>query len=312
MKHRLPLLFLAVLLAFSRPLAAAAAEPQVVVSIKPIHSLVAGLMAGIAEPHLLIAGGGSPHGYSLRPSEARALNAADLVVWVGPELESFLEKALQSLSGDARNLQLADRMPEMLLPARTGGKWEEHAEAHGEEAGHHGHEFDPHLWLGIPQAKRVVELAEAALIAVDPAHAAAYRSNAALLQKRLAELQAELEQRLASVKEIPYIVFHDAFQYFENTFQLNAVAAITLDPERKPGIRRILEIREQIRRLDARCVFSEPQFEPRLIRTVVENTGAATGTLDPVGAELAAGPDAYFTLMRNLATNLVTGLSQQD
>lgn len=310
MPHRFPLLLSIALLVFFNSSSAAAGPPRVVVSIKPIHSLVANLMVGIGDPDLLIEGGGSPHGYALRPSEARALSEADLVVWVGPELESFLQKALQSLSSDARKLQLAASMPEMLLPARTGGGWTAQADDHAGEAHHHAHDFDPHIWLGLPQARRIAELATNELIAIDPANADRYRANAVTLQKRLQALQTDLELELAQVREIPYVVFHDAFQYFEKTYQLNAVGALTLDPERKPGIRRVLEIREQIRRLKARCVFSEPQFEPRLIQTVVEDTGAATGTLDPVGAELDPGPDAYFTLMHNLATDLSKGLRQ--
>lgn len=311
MPHRFPLLLSIALLVFFSSWSAAADPPRVVVSIKPIHSLVANLMTGIAEPDLLIEGGGSPHGYALRPSEARALSEADLVVWVGPELESFLQKALQSLSSDSRKLQITAGMPEMLLPARTGGGWTEQADEHAGEAHHHAHDFDPHIWLGLPQARRIAELATRELVAIDPANADRYRDNAVTLQKRLQALESELEEKLAPVRDIPYIVFHDAFQYFEKAFRLNAVGALTLDPERKPGIRRVLEIREQIRRLKARCVFSEPQFEPRLVQTVVEDTGAASGTLDPVGAELAAGPDAYFILMRNLATDLSKGLQQK-
>lgn len=311
MQLRFSLLFLAVVLALSSPFSAAAA-PRVVVSIKPIHSLVANLMAGVAEPYLLIEGGGSPHGYSLRPSEARALNAAELVVWVGPELESFLEKSVTSLSSEARQLQLAVSMPDLLLPARTGGDWAEHADDDNGQGLLHAHGFDPHLWLGLPQARRIAELATTALIAIDAEHADQYRANAIQLQKRLDALQTELEEKLGPVRNIPYVVFHDAFQYFEKTFRLNTVGAVTLDPGRKPGIRRILEIRKQIRRLNARCVFSEPQFEPRLIKTVVEGTGTATGTLDPVGAELVPGPDAYFILMDNLAKDLNQGLRQEN
>jgi zinc transport system substrate-binding protein len=284
---------------------------RVVVSIKPIHSLVANIMAGVEPPQLLVRSGGSPHGYALRPSEARALHDAQLVIWVGPELESFLERPLKSLQTEIRQLRLADSLQGVLLPVRAGGHWEKpHGHAHPENDAHAAKDFDPHLWLGPAQAKRIVEVTVAALGDVDPANRDRYRTNGKKLQARLDALQVELAQQLAPVTDIPYIVFHDAYQYFEQAFDLNVVGSVTLDPERSPGIRRILEIRSTIRELGARCVFSEPQFEPRLVATVIEDTAAATGTLDPIGAELPEGPDAYFILMHNLADALVKGLQK--
>lgn len=285
------------------------AAPKVVVSIKPIHSLVANLLAGVGTPTLLVRQGGSPHGYALRPSEARALHQADLVIWVGPELESFLEKPLAS--GKNKQLQLATTMPDLLLPARSGGQWQKQTEHHH----HHDAQakgFDPHLWLGIAQAQQIGEAALAALIDIDPTNRELYQANGAQLKQRLTQLQTELEQQLAPVAHIPYIVFHDAYHYFENSFNLNAVGSVAIDPERRPGLRRILEIRQRIKDLGARCVFSEPQFEPRLVATVLEGTGAATAELDPLGADLSAGPDAYFALMRRMGKALATGLSQTE
>lgn len=292
------------------PSMAAPEAPRVVVSIKPIHSLVSSIMTGIGSPLLLIKGGGSPHGYALRPSEARALNEAQLVVWVGPELESFLAKSLTSLGKQARQLQLTGAMPELLLPIRAGGNWEHHHDHSAEDhvmtpAGG----FDPHLWLGPVQAKRITELAVAALGEIDPANRDRYRANGDRLQLRLDALQAELDRKLAPIRNTPYIVFHDAFQYFEHAFRLNAVGAVALNPARGPGLRRILEIRQTIRELNARCVFSEPQFEPRLVATIIEGTDTTTGVLDPIGATLPEGPDSYFILMNNLAEALIKGLS---
>lgn len=288
-------------------------SPQVVVSIKPVHSLVASIMTGAGSPLLLIKGGGSPHGYALRPSEAQALNQARLIIWVGPELESFLEKSLHSIGKDAQQLRLAESMPDLLLPARAGGSWEKEDDhsAHS-HASHLEEGIDPHLWLGPAQAKRIGALAVAALSEADPANRDLYRSNGEKLQQRLDALQLELAEKLAPVADVPYMVFHDAFQYFEHAFGLNVVGSVTLNPERSPGIRRILEIRNRIKQLGARCVFSEPQFEPRLIATVIEDTGAATGTLDPIGAALPEGADTYFILMRDLADALSEGLARAD
>jgi zinc transport system substrate-binding protein len=296
---------------------ARAAEPQspkVVVSIKPIHSLVAGVMQGVAEPQLLMKGGGSPHGYVLRPSEARSLAEADLVVWVGHELESFLEKPLSTLGRNARQLELSEELESDLLPLRGGGSWEAHDDDHGdrepEPAAHHEEhgEQDQHLWLDPQVAKQIVTKTAAALAEIDPARRELYQKNAARLRERLDGLHAQLKAKLAPVKNVPYVVFHDGYQYFEAAYGLNAVGSVTIDPERRPGAKRIREIREKIKELHARCVFSEPQFESRLVATVIEGTGAKTGVLDPVGVELPAGAESYFQLLNALADNLVAGL----
>lgn len=294
--------------------------PQVVVSIKPLHSLVAGVMLGVGEPQLLVKGGGSPHGYMLRPSEARALANAELVVWVGPQLESFLEKPLATLGRQARQLELAEELKPYLLPLRQGGKWERHqhktekAADHHEPADSHGKdehtENNPHLWLDPLLAIRIVDLTAAALSEIDPANRNQYESNAAQMKIRLTNLHTELKSKLAPVQDVPYIVFHDAYQYFETAFGLNTVGSLTIDPERKPGAKRIIEIRKKISESNARCVFSEPQFEPRLVATVIEGSGARNGILDPLGADLPVGSESYFQLLNNLADNLLEGLGQ--
>jgi len=299
--------------------------PQVVVSIKPLYSLVAGLMQGVGKPQLLIKGGASPHGYSLRPSEAAALADAQLIVWVGPGLEGFLEKTLDSLSPATMQLELSQRLQPYLLPARSGGTWEKHdhhdeaghhhdeAEHHHDEAEHHHDEadlehFDPHIWLSPAMAAKIVVLCEDALIDIDPAHKDEYQANAIQLLERIKNLDSELTRKLAPVKDVPYIVFHAAYQYFETAYGLNAVGSVTISPERKPGVKRVLEIREKIKNLHARCVFSEPQFQSKLVNTIIEGTDTRTGILDPLGADLPADQDAYFVLLKRLADNLYQGL----
>jgi len=293
--------------------AAESRGPNVVVSIKPLHSLVAGVMQGVGEPQLLIKGGGSPHGYVLRPSEARLLTDAQLVVWVGHQLEGFLEKPLSTLGAKARRLELAEELEAVLLPVREGGSWDAHAHGHedhaGQHEGEHG-EYNPHLWLDPLLAKQIVAKTAAVLAEIDPPHRQQYQQNANQLRARLDSLHAQLKTKLAPVQNVPYVVFHDAYQYFEVAYGLNAVGSITIDPERKPGARRIAEIREKIDKLQARCVFSEPQFEPKLVATVIEGTGARTGVLDPLGSELPAGRESYFLLLNALADNLVAGLQK--
>ena len=358
-------------------LAAQAAEaPTVVTSIKPVHSLVASLMTGVGAPHLIVKGGGSPHSYSLKPSDAAALQKARLVFWVGEELEVFLEESIETLAGDAEVVALAEAEGISLLPYREGGPWAEH-EDHGEHAhGEHAHEeheehehaehahekhdehaqeehaehahekheehaheehaehahekheehahaehahdehahgeMDLHIWLDPENARAMAAAIAKALIAADPANGDLYRTNKAALDQRLEALSAEITADIAAVKDAPFIVFHDAYQYMEHRFGLNTVGSITVSPERQPGAARLREIHEKIGELSARCVFAEPQFEPRLVRTVVEGTAAKTGILDPLGADLKDGPDLYFELMRRNAESLRTCLGESS
>ncbi|MBY6263917.1 zinc ABC transporter substrate-binding protein [Azospirillum sp. 412522] len=294
-----------------------AEAPKVVVSIKPIHSLVASVMHGVGTPTLLVRGGASPHSYTLKPSDAKALSAADLVVWVGPDLEGFLEKPLQANAPKATRLTLMDQKGMTLLQTREGGAWEPHDHGH-EGHGHKDHdhkdhaaehdddhdELNSHIWLDTANARAIVTAAAEALAAKDPADAEAYRTNADRTLQALDALDAELKSTLSPVKDKPFVVFHDAYQYFEARYDLSAVGSITVSPDRRPSAKRLSAIRAKIAGLNAACVFAEPQFEPTLVRTVVEGTKAKTGVLDPEGADLPEGEALYPTLMRNLAASL--------
>ncbi|WP_299667753.1 zinc ABC transporter substrate-binding protein [uncultured Psychromonas sp.] len=349
-------------------------SPQVAVSIKPIHSLVSGVMEGVGTPQLIVKSG-SPHGYTLRPSEARTLSHADLVIWVGHELESFLDKPLKTLAKDAKKLELADQLAGSLLTKRDFGNWEQHDHsehaahdddhddhkehaahdddhddhkehavhdddhddhkehaahdddhdeheehvAHDDDDDHDGHEehaahddyegsMDLHIWLSPSIAQKIVDQTSKMLIEIDPANAKQYEINTVKMTAKITKLDQQLQQKLAPIQTVPYLVFHSAYQYFETSYNLNAVGSVTIDPERKPGAKRITEIRKKVRDLKARAVFSEPQFESKLVTTIIEDTGAKTATLDPLGANITAGPDAYFELMNNLADDLVKGL----
>lgn len=300
-----------------------AEAPKVVVSIKPIHSLVAAVMRGVGAPVLLVRGGASPHSYTMKPSDAKALSAADLVVWVGPELEGFLEKPLKANAPKATRLTLMEQTGLTLLQTREGGAWEAHD--HGHEGGHeeHGHkdhdhkghdhaadhdddhdELNSHIWLDPANARAIVTATADALAARDPADAEAYRTNADRTLQAIDALDAELKATLAPLKDKPFVVFHDAYQYFEARYDLSAVGSITVSPDRRPSAKRLSAIRAKIAGLNAACVFAEPQFEPTLVRTVVEGTKAKTGVLDPEGADLPEGEALYPTLMRNLAASL--------
>jgi len=296
--------------------AARAEAPKVVVSIKPLHALVGAAMEGIGQPYLLVPPAASEHSFSLRPSDARALQSADLVFWVGPELESFLAKSIRAASRRVRVVSLAEAPGMELLALREGGAWEQHRHEHKHEhdkakGGPAGEERDMHLWLDPANAARIVAAAAAALGEADPAHAARYAENAGRAQQAIASLDAELAAIFAPVRTRPFIVFHDAYQYLERRYGLNAVGSVTVSPERKPSARRMHEIRGKIVRAEAACVFSEPQFDEGLVRAAVGGTPARTAALDHLGVGAPDGLAGYAQMMRGLARSLAGCLVPQ-
>ncbi|WP_026613781.1 zinc ABC transporter substrate-binding protein ZnuA [Ensifer aridi] len=330
MKSTPALLFASTLL-LSSP--AWAEAPNVVVSIKPIHSLVASIMQGVGEPALIVEGGASPHTYSMKPSNAAALQAANVVFWVGHGFEAFLDKPLDALGSGAKVVELGEAPGIEKLKFREGGAFEahndEHEEGHGagaheaEEAGHenhaaeageHGHdhaegEFDMHMWLDPMNAKAMAAEIEKTLSEADPANAAAYKANLEKFNARIDALDKSLAETVAPVRDKPFVVFHDAYQYFEHRYKVRVAGSITVSPEVLPGAERLSEIHAKIEELGATCVFAEPQFEPKLISVVIEGTPAKSGTLDPEAASLEPGPDLYFQLMENIGTSLKECLS---
>ncbi|MBP2549235.1 zinc transport system substrate-binding protein [Neorhizobium galegae] len=326
----------------------AMAAPQVVVSIKPIHSLVAAVMEGVGEPKLIVEGAASPHTYTMKPSNARAIQDADLVFWIGPNMEAFLDKPLDALSKSATVVALGDAPGLQKLPFREGGAFEahddgdeheaheagdhgaEHAEAHDDHAGEdahqheaheahaehghaHSHEgFDTHMWLDPMNAKAMAKEIEAKLIAVDPENIAVYNKNTLALLKKIDALDADLKATVEPVKDKPFVVFHDAYQYFEHRYDIRVAGSITVSPETAPGAERLSDIHKKLVELGAACVFAEPQFTPKLIKVVTEGTKARAGVLDPEGASLKEGPELYFQLMHNLGNALNECLSRDS
>ncbi|MNI10338.1 High-affinity zinc uptake system protein ZnuA precursor [compost metagenome] len=304
-----------------------AATPDVVVSIKPIHSLVASVMKGVAEPKLIVEGAASPHTYNMRPSNAAALQNADLIFWVGHGMEAFLEKPLEALGSKASVVTLEDAPGLTKLKFREGGVFEPEAEEEGHDHGHshgaaqehadgeddgdHDHEGnDVHLWLDPMNAKAMTAEIEKQLVQADAEHAAIYQKNAAELMGKLDALDAELKSELSPVKDKPFIVFHDAYQYFEHRYGVRVAGSITVSPETMPGAERVKEIHQKVEDLGATCVFAEPQFEPKLVKVVTEGSKAKSGVLDPEAGALKEGPELYFDMMRGLATSMKTCLSQ--
>lgn len=274
-------------------------DPLVLVSIKPVHSLVATVMRGVGEPRLLVQGGASPHNFALRPSDARLLNRAGVVFRVGPALERFLDKPLQALTGDAMVVDLAEAPGIQLLPAREGGVWGEHGHEAEEIPDHH--QTDLHLWLDPRNAMVMANAIAAALSVADPGNARTYLTNSKALLGQLADLDRDLAARLHDVQGRAFVVYHDAYQYFEARYGLRALGTVTATPGHGVGARRLASIRNAIAEQGALCVFAEPQFRPKLAEILASGTGARMGVLDPIGAGLKPGPGLYSTLMRNLA-----------
>lgn len=297
--------------------APALAAPRVVADIAPIQSIVAAVMAGVGAPDAILPPGASPHGHSFRPSEARTVAEADLIVWVGPALTPWLVHPLESLGEDTPQLELMEAPGVVLLPVRESAAFEPHDhgaegaqdEAHdGEDHDHDSHEehdghepMDAHIWLDPANAAAIAAATAAKLGEIDPGNAAAYSANAAAFAASLDGLRAEVGATLAPVRGRGFLVFHDAYQYFEHAFDMPAAGSISLTNGAAPSPGRVAELRARILDSQVDCVFAEPQLESRLIATLIEGTPVRTGTLDPEGTAASAGPAPYPMLIRTLA-----------
>ena len=310
----------------------AEAEPKVVTSIKPLHSLISYVMDGVGSPNLLVDGSSSPHTFQLKPSHATMLQEADVVFWIGEDLESFLETPLDSIAANARKITLMDSDQIELLKFREKNVFEdhhdehdehneheeheehadehdeheEHADGHDEHEGHddHGHhhgEFDIHFWLDPEIAKSIVKIAYLELSEVDPANQATYQINASNAVIELDKLINDTRTKINS--DAKYIVFHDAYQYFEQRFGIEVIGALTVNPEVLPGAKQLAEIREVIEHEKVNCLFSEPQFNPSIANTIAQDTGIKVAVIDPLGAELEPGKELYFQLIGDMATS---------
>ena len=310
------------------------AELKVVTSIKPIHSLASYLMDGIGKPELIVDGYASPHGFSMKPSHAKMLQNADLIFWVGEDLENFLEKPLKSIAKKAEKIELIEIKGLNVLKFRERnifdehdhddhahddhgkkeddhddhdhddhGKKEEHDDHdnHDEHEGHAHGEFDPHIWLDTMNAKAMLNEMAEHLIENDPKNEAKYKSNLDKALKDIDKLTIEVMTELNN--SVSSIVFHDAYQYFEERFNVKVLGAFTVNTDVMPGAEQLAEIREIIEHDKVVCVFSEPQFNPDIINAVAKDMKIKTGVLDPLGATLDPGKDLYFNLIRNMSAS---------
>jgi zinc transport system substrate-binding protein len=291
--------------------AAVADDVKVIATIKPIHSLVTGVMQGIGTPRLLIDGTGSPHTFSLKPSDARALSAADVVFRVSEGLEPFSIRLAKALPSSVRLITLEDIPGLTLHPLRVAAAFDADPaspkpESHSHDLTHavrhdHGEGADGHIWLDPANARLIVMAIAGALAEARPEHAAAFHENAARLVTRLDALTGDLASALEPLKGRPYIVFHDAYQYLEQRYGLAPIGSVTISPDVPPSAKRLTTLRQKLAQQKVACVFAEPQFEPKLIETIIEGTSARRATLDPLGVAIAAGPDQYFLMMLGLA-----------
>jgi len=281
------LILLAAVLCAPRP---AEAEIRVTVSIPPLHSLAAQVMAGAGAPRLLIPAGTSPHGFALSPSQAGMLAEAEVVFWIGGGLESALAKPITTLAKAARVVALSRAPGLVRLPVRhLGDEGHDHGHGHGAD--------DPHYWLDPENAKAMLAVITDTLTAADPARKDLYARNAAAARAGVDALTADFKGRLAPLKDRPFVVFHDAYQYLEHRFGLTARGILAVDPDRPAGARHIAELRARMVKLNVACLFTEPQFPSRLAAALIEGTQARIGVLDPLGSDFPPGPDLYGNMM---------------
>jgi len=298
--------------------------PRVAVDIAPVHSLVARVMDGVGTPDLIVQPGASPHEYSLRPSEATALQNADLVFWIGPDLTPWLTDTIETLAPDAAVTELLEADGTIELAFREGALFEahdhddeDHDDHADEEAGHDDHDdeetghdehddgaHDPHAWLSPQNAMTWLNVIAGQLSAADPENAGSYFANAAAGRTEIEALIDEVTATLDPVRDGQFVVFHDAYQYFESDFDFPASGAISIGDASDPSPARIAEIQGRIAEQGINCVLAEPQFNPGLVATVLDGTQAQTGILDPLGSDLEPGPALYPQLIRNLSTAL--------
>ena len=309
--RRFSLLAAAVLLGCAATGPAAAENGlRVVASIKPVHSLVSAVMAGVGEPYLIIRGASSPHTFTLRPSDAAALEEADIIFLIGDAMETALAGLVDRLAGQTLVVALADAPGLVRRLFREGGEFEaDHEHDDGDED--HG-PFDMHLWLDPINGGVMAGVIAGILADADPANAAAYEANAEALRQRLDALTEELAAYLVPARGMPFIVFHDGYRYFEDRFGLTAVGSVVVSPGRPPGVRRMFELRDRVQSLGVACVFDEPQFDRRLVQTVIEGSEVRAGTVDPLGAAIEDGPGLYVTLLRNMAASFKACLVPGD
>ena len=283
----------------------ARSEIKVVTSIKPIHSLASYLMQGIGSPSLIVKGSNSPHNFTLKPSHAKMLQQADLVFWVGENLETPLEKPIKSISKKSKVIELLEINGLKKLEFREKNIFDGHDDHGHKKHDDHGHahgDHDPHIWLDPSNAKVIAKKMTKELVSLDKENAKTYKENSKKLMKEIDLLIKDIKNN--TNKNASFIVFHDAYQYFEKKFRVNAIGALTVNTDVLPGAEQLKDIRNVINKKKAKCIFSEPQFNPNIINAIAKDTNIKTGVLDPLGSTLPADKNQYFMLIKNISNSL--------
>ena len=332
MTYRIHSFLILVLFSIISLVSTANADVKVVTSIKPIHSLASYVMDGVGKPDVIVDGYNSPHGFSLKPSHAKMLENADLVIWVGEDLEAFLEKPLNTIAKKAKNIEVMDLKGIKKLEFREKNIFEghddhghdehkdehkehghdEHKDEHKEHGhdehkekdaheGHHHGEHDPHVWLDPMNAKVIIKEITKQLVQIDSKNSAAYKANSKKALADIDKLTKAIKKDLN--KDLRFVVFHDAYQYFEKRFNIQVLGALTVNTDVMPGAEQLSEIREVIEHEKVNCIFSEPQFNPSIIKSIAKDTKVKTGILDPLGAKLDKGKNLYFDLLNDMASS---------
>lgn len=269
----------------------------ILTSIKPIQMITHELTLGVTEPDVLLSANASPHDYALRPSDVKIIRNSSLIIWFGKDLEPFLDKVLSQ----QENVLTLSQIPNLKL--RSYGEEEHHDDGHN-----HG-THDPHFWLGVEQVEQVANAVTQKLIAMDPEHTDIYGKNLNHFVASLHTTDAQIAAQLASVKAKPYYVFHDAYAYFEQHYGLNNIGHFTVSPDRKPGAKTLISIRNALAANQAKCVFSEPQFQPAVIESVVRGSDAKMGVLDPLGMDIPIAQGSYFAFLNSMSESFYNCLS---
>ncbi len=291
---------------------------EVTVSIAPVHSLVSALTEGVSEPALIVSPNASPHQFELRPSDAKALAKADLVIWVGPSLEYYLEKPIDTLSSPEKVVtlmeleQIAWRPFDAPCQHHHHGESADHKHDHDHDHDHDHGDLDPHFWLDPIVTAQAMHIIKDKLIELDPEHESIYLANANKLEQRLHALQQSFDEDLTDVRDTAFMVYHDAYGYFTDRFDLNLIGAFNINPNAPLSLRRIKDIRKQVDKHNVVALFREPGVNIDLMNRLAEQTGTRLGTLDPIGYDIEPGPDAYFEMMQRLNDELKSTLQDLE
>ncbi|SFC80139.1 zinc transport system substrate-binding protein [Pragia fontium DSM 5563 = ATCC 49100] len=292
------------------------ASAAVLTSTKPLGFIASAITDGVTTTEVLLPDGASPHDYALRPSDVQKIRSADLVIWIGPDMEAFLTKPLQQVD-EKKKIQLAEL--KSVKPLLSQGNVEDdhdHAheshdadkhEDHDEHDHHHG-SYDMHIWMSPEIAKQSAIAIHDKLLELMPQNKDKLDANLEQFEQQLKQTKANIANIMHPLRGKGYFVFHDAYGYFEKTFGLTQSGHFTVNPEIQPGAQRLHNIRTQLVEHKAVCVFAEPQFQPAVINAVAQGTNVRTGTLDPLGSNIMLGKDSYMRFLTQLSQQFTSCL----